>query len=146
MKDISAKYSTNSSDGIFYLFGSQKNGPDLLLRAARLLERRDARHREAPALQGRCGGLLALAERGPAGFIFACTEKTREECFARKIFGMPEKRRQMVESVRHGTPLFLYNHTDRTLQARALHLTSRVPSVPLPGALRTTPSPRFRQP
>ena len=63
------------------------------------------------------GPTLADAQLAPAaGVIFGCTNATFEECFQRKVVGLPRKYIPLVQSiVPMRTLLFVFNYSDRQL-------------------------------
>lgn len=49
------------------------------------------------------------------GYIFRCTNSTEDECFERMLFGEVPKSRDIVDKVKKGDTLFLYNVTSGRL-------------------------------
>jgi len=51
---------------------------------------------------------------GP-GFIFGCNSETMDECLGRGILGLPAHMKASAAVIRPGSPIFLFNVTDRLL-------------------------------
>lgn len=66
--------------------------------------------REGPALSFRHDAVGNMA-----GAIFMSNTRTRELGFQASIFGLPSEYETFVSNVRKGMPLFLFDHTLRTL-------------------------------
>ncbi|KAF8692685.1 hypothetical protein HU200_039517 [Digitaria exilis] len=66
--------------------------------------------REGPALSFRQDAVGDMT-----GAIFMSNTLTREQCFKASIFGLPSDYEPFVSNVRKGMPLFLFDHTLRTL-------------------------------
>lgn len=66
--------------------------------------------REGPAVSFRHDAVGNMA-----GAIFMSNTRTRELGFQASIFGLPSEYETFVSNVRKGMPLFLFDHTLRTL-------------------------------
>eukprot|EP01023_Acetabularia_acetabulum_P037187 TRINITY_DN35218_c0_g1_i1.p1 TRINITY_DN35218_c0_g1~~TRINITY_DN35218_c0_g1_i1.p1 ORF type:complete len:367 (+),score=35.78 TRINITY_DN35218_c0_g1_i1:47-1102(+) len=49
------------------------------------------------------------------GFVFMCSDDTYRECVGRRLFGMPKQHLKVVELIKKGTVLFLYNFQKKEL-------------------------------
>eukprot|EP00270_Netrium_digitus_P019005 TRINITY_DN734_c0_g1_i1.p1 TRINITY_DN734_c0_g1~~TRINITY_DN734_c0_g1_i1.p1 ORF type:complete len:575 (-),score=196.42 TRINITY_DN734_c0_g1_i1:303-2027(-) len=50
-----------------------------------------------------------------AGFVFCCSNRTKDEVFKRRLFGAPAKSLDIVEQITPGLSLFCYNFDDKEL-------------------------------
>ena len=50
-----------------------------------------------------------------AGLISMCSNETKKDCFKYRVFGFPEAKKDMVEKVKKGTKLFLFDVDKRIL-------------------------------
>lgn len=50
-----------------------------------------------------------------AGLIFMCNDRVRTKCFLYKVFGMPFKKKSLLDHVKPGTKLFLFEYEARKL-------------------------------
>ena len=50
-----------------------------------------------------------------AGLIFMCNGETKKDCFKYRVFGLPEAKKDIVEQVKKGTKLFLFDIDKRVL-------------------------------
>ncbi|KAI5063173.1 hypothetical protein GOP47_0021720 [Adiantum capillus-veneris] len=50
-----------------------------------------------------------------AGLIFMCNSETKKDCFKYRVFGLPEAKRNLVEQVKKGTKLFLFDIDKKVL-------------------------------
>lgn len=48
-------------------------------------------------------------QKRPSGFIFMCNATTKLECFRYRVFGLPMGQKEVVEEVKPGAKLFLYD-------------------------------------
>ncbi|KAL8263678.1 hypothetical protein R6Q59_021808 [Mikania micrantha] len=56
-----------------------------------------------------------LSKTQLGGVIFGANKTTINECFQKKLFGLPGPHFGYVRKIEPGLPLFLFNYTDRTL-------------------------------
>ncbi|XP_019158186.1 PREDICTED: uncharacterized protein LOC109154902 [Ipomoea nil] len=56
-----------------------------------------------------------LSKSDLGAVIFGCKHYTIQECFSKKLFGLPHLHSQYVKKVSPGLPLFLFNYSDRKL-------------------------------
>lgn len=52
--------------------------------------------------------LLGLDEI--CGYIFMCNGKTKPECYRNRVFGLPASRKDVIEKIRPGMKLFLFDY------------------------------------
>lgn len=45
-----------------------------------------------------------------SGFIFLCNQTTKFECYRYRVFGLPFGRKEVVEDIKPGTKLFLFDY------------------------------------
>lgn len=50
-----------------------------------------------------------------AGLIFMCNTSTKKDCFKYRVFGLPEAKKHIVERVKKGIKLFLFDFDQRVL-------------------------------
>lgn len=50
-----------------------------------------------------------------AGVIFMCNDRVRTNCFRYKVFGMPFSKKRLLDNVKPGTKLFLFEYEARNL-------------------------------
>jgi hypothetical protein len=50
-----------------------------------------------------------------AGLIFMCNDRVRTNCFRHKVFGMPFSKKRLLDHVKPGTKLFLFEYEARNL-------------------------------
>lgn len=51
----------------------------------------------------------------PAGFIFLCNKKTKPRCFLYQVFGLSENQMKIVEKIKPGMKLFLFDYELKVL-------------------------------
>lgn len=50
-----------------------------------------------------------------SGFIFLCNGRTKPECYRYRVFGLPLSNRAIVEKIKTGTKLFLFDFESKLL-------------------------------
>lgn len=61
----------------------------------------------APVVDG--SGASAQKTEDFSGFIFMCNGKTKPECYVNRVFGLPSGKREVVEKIKPGMKLFLFD-------------------------------------
>ncbi|XP_030450910.2 uncharacterized protein LOC115673031 [Syzygium oleosum] len=56
-----------------------------------------------------------LCKKDLGGVILGCTHHTIEECYSKKLFGLPRPHYAYIKKIEPGLPLFLFNYGDRKL-------------------------------
>lgn len=49
------------------------------------------------------------------GYIFMCNGRTKTDCYRYRVFGLPRERKDVVESIKPGMKLFLYDFEKKLL-------------------------------
>lgn len=61
----------------------------------------------------RYGGSSEDMEKGKtkclSGFIFLCNQRTKLECYRYRVFGLPFSQKHVLEGIKSGLKLFLYD-------------------------------------
>ncbi|XP_048135216.1 uncharacterized protein LOC115743690 isoform X2 [Rhodamnia argentea] len=65
-----------------------------------------------------------LCKKDLGGVILGCTHHTINECYAKKLFGLPRPHYAYVKKIEPGLPLFLFNYSNRKLHG-VFEATSR---------------------
>eukprot|EP00271_Cylindrocystis_brebissonii_P006585 TRINITY_DN1935_c1_g2_i1.p1 TRINITY_DN1935_c1_g2~~TRINITY_DN1935_c1_g2_i1.p1 ORF type:complete len:820 (+),score=168.72 TRINITY_DN1935_c1_g2_i1:239-2698(+) len=63
------------------------------------------------------------------GLIFGCNNQTKQECFRRKLFGLPAARLAAVQRIVPGTRLFLFNFDEKVLYGIFEAVTDGAPHI-----------------
>ena len=49
------------------------------------------------------------------GYIFMCNGRTKPECYMYRVFGLPAGRREVIEKIKRGMKLFLFDYDSKCL-------------------------------
>lgn len=69
--------------------------------------------RDAAEDQGLRKDHLGLEEF--SGYIFMCNGRTKPECYLHRVFGLPAGRKEVIEKIRPGMKLFLFDYNVKFL-------------------------------
>ncbi|KAJ6818424.1 uncharacterized protein M6B38_405200 [Iris pallida] len=86
--------------------------PEAKIAAAEQKEPRAAeeeRKETAAAKEDRKEPTTAGKEEKSSGFIFMCNSRTKPECYRNQVFGLPRGKEEMLERIKPGARLFLYD-------------------------------------
>uniref|UniRef100_A0A1D1Z0J3 B2 protein n=1 Tax=Anthurium amnicola TaxID=1678845 RepID=A0A1D1Z0J3_9ARAE len=72
-----------------------------------------AAHTDGGAASG--GRKEGGSEKRVGGFIFLCSTKTKPECYKHRVFGLPKGRLEVVEKIKRGAKLFLFDFERKLL-------------------------------